>query len=279
MKRALFLGLAVVFLAIQAGYSQEPDTAKVRIGKKQYTVIVDDDKEIRIITEDDSDLVIRDDRRIRHRKPVRRMDGLWEGFEFGLTNFTNADYQLQLPENGAFLDNKMAESWGMNFNFAEKSLGLVKNYFGLVTGMGIEYQRYMFTGQFSLVKGESGIIAEPIDLDLYKNRLSICHLTVPLLVEFQIPVYGEHNRIKVSAGVVGGLRLGSRQVQKYVLNDEKQKIRSKGDFNLRDLRYGFTARVGYGDLSLFTTYYPQTLFEDGKGPEVYPLTFGIHFGG
>jgi len=279
MKRALFITMALFFILAQTGFSQDPDTSKVRIGKKQYTVIVDGDKEIRIVTDEDSDLVIKEEKQEKHRRPMRRMDGTWEGFEFGLTNFLNADYQLELPSNAGFLDPKMAESWGMNFNFAEKSLGLVKNYFGLVTGLGLEYQRYMFVNDFDLVKGVNGIEAGPVDLDFYKNRLSVWHLNVPLMAEFQIPVYGEHNRIKISAGVVGGLRLGSRQVQKYRVDDEKQKIKTKDDFYLRDFRYGFTARVGYGDLMLFANYYPQTLFKDGKGPGVYPVTVGIHFGG
>jgi len=116
-------------------------------------------------------------------------------------------------------------------------------------------------------------------MELDKNRLSIWHLNLPLLVEFQIPVYGEKTRIKLAAGVIGGLRIGSRQVQKYHENGEKQKIKIKDDFYLRDFNYGFTARIGYGDVAVFANYYPQTLFENCKGPEIYPITIGLHFGG
>ncbi|MCD6333387.1 MAG: hypothetical protein J7L89_08950 [Bacteroidales bacterium] len=277
MKKFGVLLVFSVFLTGSALRAQQPDTSKIRIGKKQYTVIVDDDKEIRIITDDDANIVVQPKHK-KHHRPVRRMDGTWDGLEFGLTNFMNSNHQLQLPDDGQFLDLKMGNSWGVNFNFAEKSFGLIQNYFGLVTGLSLEYQRYMFSGDFDLVKTQQGITAAQINYDLYKNRLSVCHLVVPLLVEFQIPVYGEHERIKVSAGVVGGLRIGARQVQKYMENDEKQKIKSRDDFYLRDYRYGFTARVGYGDFAIFSTYYPQTLFEDGKGPQVFPVTFGVHFG-
>lgn len=274
--------IGLLFLALLIGFgtvltSQEADTSKVRIGKKKYTIIVDDDKEVRIIPDDN--VILDDDVRVKkYKKPKRRMDGTWGGLEFGLTNFVNSDYQLDLPQGGEFLDLKMGNSWGFNWNFAEKSLGIVRNYFGLVTGLGFEYQRYMFSDDFDLTKTDQGIVASPVDVDFYKNRLSICHLTLPLMAEVQIPVWGEHNRIKLSAGVIGGLRIGSRQVQKYMANDEKQKIRTRDDFYLRDFRYGFTARAGYGSLILFANYYPQTLFEEGMGPEVFPVTFGLHIG-
>lgn len=132
----------------------------------------------------------------------------------------------------------------------------------------------------SLVKTSNGpIVGVPSDIEFMKNRLSTWHLNLPLMLEVQIPVYGEYQRLKLSAGVIGGLRIGSRQVQKYVAAGDKQKIKTKDDFYLRDWRYGFTARVGYGDVCLFAEYYPQTLFKDNKGPDIYPVTFGIHIGG
>ena len=282
MKRLVLMTLAALIGLGSLSYGQEdPDTSKIRIGKKKYTVIIDDDKDIRIMTDADTQCVTR---KIPERQPVRRhvrkMDGNWGGLEFGLTNFVNSDYQLELPAGAEFMEVKMANSWGFNFNFAEKSLGIVRNYVGLVTGLGLGYNRYMFVNDMSLVKTSNGpIVGVPSDIEFMKNRLSTWHLNLPLMLEVQIPVYGEYQRLKLSAGVIGGLRIGSRQVQKYVAAGDKQKIKTKDDFYLRDWRYGFTARVGYGDVCLFAEYYPQTLFKDNKGPDIYPVTFGIHIGG
>lgn len=279
MKRIALLATAALVLFGLNSYGQESDTSKIRIGKKKYTVIVDDDKEVRILTDDDTAINIEDNREHKKHKPVRRMDGTWGGFELGLTNFINTDYKMELPADGQFMDLKVANSMEFNFNFAEKSLGIIKNYVGIVTGLGLQYQNYRFEDDFSLTKGENGIVPSPVDVDLYKNRLSIWHLNLPLMMEFQIPVYGEGKRIKLAAGVIGGLRIGSRQVQKFMVNDEKQKTKIRDDFYLRNFNYGFTARVGYGDVAIFANYYPQTLFENCMGPEIYPVTVGIHFGG
>lgn len=278
MKKIVLLAAAALVLVGLNSYGQDPDTSKVRIGNKKYTVIVDDDKEIKILTEGDSNVVIKERHIDREHKPAKRMNGTWGGFELGVTNFVNTDYKMTLPAGGEFMDLKVANSLEFNFNFAEKSLGIIKNYVGIVTGLGLQYQNYRFADDFSLTKTDNGITAEPVEMELYKNRLSIWHLNLPLMLEFQIPVYGENRRIKLAAGVIGGLRIGSRQVQKYMVNDEKQKIKIKDDFFLRDFNYGFTARIGYGDVAIFANYYPQTLFESCKGPAIYPVTIGLHFG-
>jgi hypothetical protein len=279
MKKIVLLALTgMIGFGLNTWAQEESDTSKIRIGNKKYTVIVDADKDIQILTDEDADVVIREKKHSHAKEPARKMDGTWDGFEFGLATLTNADYKLALPDDGKFLDYNMNQSLGFNFNIAEKSFGIIKNYFGLVTGLGFEYNQYMLSNNINLVKFADGIGTEPIDLPLTKNRFSMWYLNVPLMAEFQIPVYGESHRIKISAGIIGGLRLNARQVQKYELTGEKQKIKTK-DFYLRDFRYGFTGRVGYGDFALFATYYPQTLFETDKGPEVFPLTFGIHFGG
>jgi len=279
MKKSVLLATAALVLVGLNSYGQDPDTSKIRIGKKQYTVIVDDDKQVKIVTDDDGKIVTEDIQGRKRHTHKKRMDGTWGGFELGVTNFINSDYKMYQPAVGEFMDLKVANSLDFNFNFAEKSLGIIKNYVGIVTGLGLQYQNYRFADDFSLTKTDNGIIGEPVTMDLSKNRLSIWHLNLPLMAEFQIPVYGESTRIKLAVGVIGGLRIGSRQVQKYTENGEKQKIKIKDDFYLRDFNYGFTARVGYGDVAIFANYYPQTLFENCMGPAIYPVTIGLHFGG
>jgi len=278
MKRLTLIALVLLFGLGAGVHSQDADTSKVRIGKKQFTIIVEDGKEIRILTDetDLDDIVIHE--RVTKHKSKKKMDGTWEGLEFGLTNYVNTDYALDLPSDAGFMDIDMGRSWGFSLNFAEKSFGLASNYFGIVTGLGLEYNRYMLLNDVKITEVDGVMAGVPVDLGLDKNRLSTTYLTLPLLAEIQIPVYGEHKRVSVTGGVIGGMRIGSRQVQKYVNNGEKEKIKTKDTFNLRNFRYGFTARIGYGNTALFANYYPQTLFNDGMGPDIYPLTVGIHIG-
>ena len=94
MKR---IGIVLITLIIGIGtssFAQEKDTSKIRIGKKSYTIIVDDDDEIRIITDDK----VHESHHVKKKKRLPRMDGTWEGLEFGLANFVDADYQMNRRE-------------------------------------------------------------------------------------------------------------------------------------------------------------------------------------
>ena len=63
---------------------------------------------------------------------------------------------------------------------------------------------------------------------------------------------------------------------KVVYHDsDKIKIRNKDDFSLNLLRYGVTARLGYEMFQAYGTYYLSKMFEEGKGPELYPFEIGI----
>ncbi len=109
MKRLILFSLAVLFTMGTYNFAQDPDTTKVRIGKKGYTIIVDDDKEVRIITDDD--IVLNDDVTVTHKvhkkKKPQKMNGTWDGMEFGFSNFTNPDYTLDLPAGAGFMEPKM----------------------------------------------------------------------------------------------------------------------------------------------------------------------------
>ena len=184
---------------------------------------------------------------------------------------------MNLKGDLAWMDLKQARSWNFNINFMQYSIGLGSDKVGLVTGMGLEFNNYHFSNPISL-KVQDGItvidssyIQAGYKVD--KTRLSTTNLTLPLLLEFQIPTSNKH-RIYLSAGVIGGVRIGSHT--KVVYDDgDRNKNKNRGDFNIATFRYGLTARVGYRAIRLFANYYPVQLFEKGKGPEVYPFSVGL----
>ena len=275
MKRfSLLLAVLIGFGA--AAFSQDPDTSKVRIGNKQYTIIIDSDKEVRILTEDDVE--VRE--RVYNRKKVHRMHGTWVGFEIGLNHFVNSDFSLNYEDDpeAAFMELRVPNSYNVSVNFYEKTFGLIGNYFGITTGLGFEFSRYMLSEDVSILEVDDFMVGVPTEHDLKKNRLSVYYLNIPLLAEVHIPITGEYKRLHLAGGIIGGMRVGARQVQKYYIDDDKNKSKAKGDFNLRNFRYGFTARAGYNGFSVFANYYPQTFFTDDMGPDIFPVTIGLHFG-
>lgn len=206
------------------------------------------------------------------KKNNHRFKGHWSGFEFGLNNYVTDDFSVSPDES--YMEINTGKSWNFNLNFAQFSLPIVRDRFGLVSGLGLEWSNYHFSNQNTITKDPISNTIKKADLSTYalkKNRLQTTYLTAPLLLEVQLGNGARDDRLALSGGVIAGLKLGSHT--KYKTGDGKQKV--KDDYYLQSFRYGFTARIHYDFVGLFFNYYRVPLFIDGKGPELYPFAAGL----
>lgn len=203
----------------------------------------------------------------------------WAGFEIGLNNFVNQDFSMNYSKENAFMDLNTGKSWNVNINFLEYDLNLAANKLGLGTGMGLEFNDYRFDNQLPITKRDGGIEVDSSyagqDYNVDKAKLTSTYITVPLILEYQVKPGNSDNKFFISAGVIGGLKLGSHTKVKYEKGGDTKKDKARGDFYLSPFRYGYTARIGYGFMKVFANYYDTTLFESGKGPELHPFTIGF----
>jgi hypothetical protein len=213
-----------------------------------------------------------DERRARNRS---RFKGHWSGFEFGFNNYLTADNSLTLPDDIYYMSLHSSKSNSFNLNFVQNSFGFARR-FGIVTGLGINWNNYRFDGNNNILKGINGIVEE---LDpgapLEKSKLTTVYMTMPVMLELQIPA--DNNHINIAAGFIGAIKLGSHT--KMVFEDG-DKVKSNGDFSLNLLRYGPTARIGFENWQIYATYYMTPLFKEGKGPgghDLYPFEIGFSF--
>lgn len=259
------------------------DTTKLRVGKKNI-IIIDEDNDKNYSFDDADDDRDWDDEEWSWDDDDddykdRKFKGHWGGIEIGLNNFLNSNQELQLPNDGQFMELNTSKSIEFNLNFADKSFPFLKNRMAVVTGMGFRWNNYHFDQNIKLNPTTNPITADYIDPDsinFSKNRLGVTYLTVPLLLEYQIPVGKKHKPIYFSAGAIGGLKLGSNLKQKYIdPNGNEKKEKYKKDYNISPFTYAITARIGYKNVNVFANYSMVSLFEKNKGPEIYPLTIGI----
>jgi hypothetical protein len=204
-----------------------------------------------------------------------RFRGHWAGFEFGFNNYVVSDYSLTLPESIDYMSLHSGKSNNFNFNVVQTSLGLARRI-GFVTGLGFNWNNYRFNGNNNIIKSETGVI-EKYDPEalLKKSKFSTLYLTLPILLEFQIPA--DHNHLNIAAGLIGAVKLYSYSKMVF---EEGDKVRSEDDFSLNMLRYGVTARIGYENLQVYSTYYITPLFQTGKGPgaiDLFPFEIGLAF--
>lgn len=276
--------ILLLFISIISGFSQNDsiqittnDTIKSN-SMGDTTKIIIGDKEIQITEKHDE----QGNKSMKMDKKWRSggFRGHWSGFEIGLNNYLNANKEMSLSPADKFMSLNTNRSMNVNINFVQRSFGIIGNSFGLVTGLGFEFFNYFFENNNSIVVGATGNIEskpyDPIVLD--KSKLAITYLTVPLMFEFQFPgALNQKNRLHLAAGVIGGLKLGSHTKVVYYENSKKKKDKDHDDFDINSFKYGLTGRIGYRNISIYGNYYPVSLFEKGKTPELYPYAIGLSF--
>ena len=232
------------------------DTTRIKLRKKTIIIIEDDDDE------DDE-------------KGDRNREGHWAGFGINTNGFLNADGKIATGDDAGFLELDHARSIGFNFNLVEKRFSIFREYVGLTTGLGIQWNRFALKNNVDvMVSADSTYGVENTTVDYKKNVLRSTYLQIPLLLE--ITTNKDNDKAwHISAGVVGGIRIGSSLETKWEDAGKTNKDRVKSNYNLNPFEAHATAIVGYGDISLYVNYGLTQVFEKDKGPNYAPVSAGI----
>jgi Outer membrane protein beta-barrel domain len=122
-------------------------------------------------------------------------------------------------------------------------------------------------------------------LDRFKKyKLATAYLEVPLEFRYTANPDNERKSIKVAIGVKVGTLLNVHTKGKNLENKNGNAINSstvkeanKKFFNTT--RLALTARVGYGNFSLFGSFQVNNLYKDGVAAEIKPFQIGLCFSG
>jgi hypothetical protein len=197
----------------------------------------------------------------------------WAGIDLGVSTLLMTD---QVKDENEWLDIDEKQSISFSLNVIEKKIPLIKHYLGLNTGLGFTWQNFEFNDSLSIVNlsGDSivGLSAAPLEYE--KNRLKVAYLKIPILLEINTSKHEEKN-FHIAAGFIAGWNYRTVFKQKYELDSDTVKSKVKGGYNVNPFSLEASARVGYGDLTLFASASLTGLFEEDKGPTVYPFTVGL----
>ncbi|MCK9167239.1 MAG: DUF2807 domain-containing protein [Bacteroidales bacterium] len=237
---------------------KDGESTRVRVGGKE--VIVDEDGNVDV-----------------NKINKTRFDGHWGGLHLGINGFLTSDNKFAVPEGAGFLEPKYQRSWQFNLNLWEQNINLVKNKFGLTTGVGFQWNNYFFKNNVFL-HGDSSMIYgtyENIAHRSYeKSKLVVSYLSIPLLMEYQTNKYSRLDSFHATAGMVMGIQLRAHTKNVYSDNGTN-KVKGWEDYNLSPFRFDAYGALGWGKVNLFASYAINTLFAENQGPEVYPITVGI----
>ncbi len=172
-------------------------------------------------------------------------------------------------------------SWmvGLNWMAAQRiSKGFYWDF-----GIGFQFYNFKFENRdYQAVRGEDEIeFVQRTDVDGSKSKISSSYLTAMTMLELDFGKMNDQGRkgLKVAAGPYIGYRLGGQS--KYVYHElegsGRRKDKQDTGLYLENLRYGIRGEIGFGRVKFFTAYDLNELFQEGKGPELNPITFGVVF--
>lgn len=216
----------------------------------------------------------------------------WSGIDIGLNGLMNNSNSTDLsnpagtaPEDRTdFMEIDLRHSWMFRLNFLELDFKTKNERFGILTGLGFEWNSYELKNNVRLTAKGRSIIdpnTNPTNqnytygiydstTNFSKNRLKTFKLNVPVLLEAN---FGKEKDFYIVGGAIFGFNLKSKM--KYKSSNGKEKL--KEDFNINPLSASLHAKIGYKGTALFATYGMSTLFEKNDGPEVHPFSLGLSF--
>ncbi|MBN2274808.1 MAG: PorT family protein [Bacteroidales bacterium] len=257
---------------VSAGEHESGDTVKVRIGDKNIQIIEKDEK-THIEIFDNENEEVEDTFCVSKKK--QKFRGHWAGVEIGLNNLLDAGGSISRTPETSFMELNASRSLNVNLNFMQYSIGIFKDRMGFTSGLGLEFSNYFFSNDNTIDKNNGSVVSVDTLGNLHKTKLTTTYLRMPLIIEGQLFGKSRDKRLYVSAGLIGGLRLGSHT--KIVTSEEEGSKKSKNndDFYLNPFRWGLTARIGYKGITLYGDYYLTPLFQKNKGPELFPFSAGL----
>lgn len=270
MSKFLLLSL-LLLLAVGMKAQTNPDvvtdTTEVIVGKKVITITIDSasgKKDVQVhnsASDGDED----DENEI---KPV---DTGFLGIDLGL-NWLLYNNSFDLPSTESNFETEPLRSTQVALHFLPTHFNMAKGKVSILTALTFENLRYQFRNDVTLVPNQPNVTMFQDTVQFKKNKLNMWYGQIPLMLSFQTKPSEPGKSFHVSLGGFAGLFLGASTKQK---SDERGKVILKDDYNLAPLRYGVTARIGYGKLELYSTYTLSNFFRDGQGPTFNNINFGI----
>jgi hypothetical protein len=213
--------------------------------------------------------------------------------KFDLTNRAGDHFMIQVANNSltSLPDSISSHLNGLNRS-ANVYLMLDKPFKGNPQisagfGLGISTSNFYFKKMLvDISSTNTKLPFQAVDsaIRFKKYKLATSYLEIPVELRYTTNPNTPNKTLKAAIGVKVGTLLNAHTKGKNLLNasggklsDETVKTAAKDYFNTT--RLSLTARVGYGNFSLFGAYSITNLFKDGVAPPTKLLQIGLTISG
>lgn len=174
---------------------------------------------------------------------------------------------------------------GLNVYFMY-DIVIKESNFSIAPGVGIGTENWYNNNMVGFTDSLTTFSPFADSINVKNSKLGLTYIDVPIELRFRSKPNDKNWQWKLAAGFKIGFLLASKWKYKGdefrgIRNDTDGTIKFKefGIPNMDRLRYGVTARGGFGPFNLHFYYSLSKLFQSGKGPDLQPLVFGISING
>lgn len=236
------------------------DTTRIKIGSRHVDISHDPEE-----------------RSKREKKASDDDFEFWQGLDLGINGLMTYDNKFTMPAGLEHMELNYVKSYVFSWNTWQKNIHIYRNNVNLATGIGFSWYHYNLRNSYSLQPNATYTYAIADSLDYSKNRLNVCYANIPLMLEFNTNNSNADRSFHIAGGAQFGYNIFKNKLkQKYEFEGETYKRKIKDDFNVNPFKIDLIARIGFGEFTIFGSYSLTSLFEEGKGPALYPFTAGVH---
>ena len=204
------------------------------------------------------------------KKGRNNFDPHASGFYFGYTQLSNDFFGFgtnAMPNLNAF------KSWEIGANLFTTDIPLSRNrHWAATAGLGWGYRSFRLDNNAAFISADGKTTIQPGDeaTEYSKSRLRYFYFRIPLSIEWQTKV-NNRGPVFIAAGPEIEIRHGIKSMAK--VNGDSQTL-GNGMY-VRPVGVNLLLQAGYDDIGVYLRYSANTLFQKNKGPEMYPLSFGL----
>lgn len=154
-----------------------------------------------------------------------------------------------------------------------------KSNFSFAVGLGINVQNMYFDNQVMNFKDTGSQVLFVSSAAYKRYKYTTTQLELPLELRFFSNNKNRNTGFKASVGANVGLMLAAHN--KGVSGSGTGKFIDKVGTRRFTEQWSFapTMRIGYGNFSVFGSYSLTSVFREGMGPQIMPVTLGICISG
>ena len=174
--------------------------------------------------------------------------------------------------------------WGFTYN---SRIFKNNNLLHAKYGLSLMYNNLRPTENRYFVRNgeQTDLVTGGVNFD--ESRFRNVFLVAPLHLEFDFSpkktskdgertYFKTHESVRLGIGGYAGVRIKSKQILKYEIDDLDIKERQKGDFNVNDFTYGLSAYIGYKATSLYVKYDLNPMFKN-NAVDQNNISLGVRF--